>query len=309
VTGPLRFGLVGTGHWAQIAHAPALASTEGIEFAAVWGRDPAAAARLAAAYNATAHADLSDFLAGIDAVAFAVPPDVQAPIAMRAARDGKHLLLEKPIALSPADADALVGAVESTGVASVVFFTGRFQPDVRAWLAGTLAASGWAGGCAVWLGSAMRPGNPFNTPWRRDKGGLWDLGPHVISLLWASLGPVRSVTAEAGRGDITHLVLHHDEGLTSTVTVTLGQPQDAAFSELYLWGEPGRSACPVETEDAVIPLRTALTELAANARSGEVSHPCDVRFGRDVGRILADAQRQLALSRPPSAVSHSDSAP
>jgi hypothetical protein len=37
----------------------------------------------------------------------------------------------------------------------------------------------------------------------------------------------------------------------------------------------------------------ALTELADNARSGRVTHACDVRFGRDVGRVLADAQRQL----------------
>ena len=50
---PLRFGLVGTGYWARIAHAPALASTEGIEFAAVWGRDPTAAAELAAAHDAS----------------------------------------------------------------------------------------------------------------------------------------------------------------------------------------------------------------------------------------------------------------
>ena len=293
MTRPLRFGLVGTGHWAQIAHAPALASTDGIEFAAVWGRNADAATQLASTYNATAHGDLDDFLASVDAVAFAVPPDVQAPIATRAARAGKHLLLEKPIAIAPSDADILTTAVESARVASVVFFTARFQADVRAWLAEVLAASGWAGGCAVWLGSAMRRGSPFNTPWRREKGGLWDLAPHVISLLWASLGPVRSVTAEAGRGDVTHLVLHHEAGLTSTVTVTLAQPEEAAFSELYLWGEPGRSACPTETEDAVIPLRTALTELAANAQSGRLSHPCDVRFGRDIAHLLADAQRQI----------------
>jgi predicted dehydrogenase len=293
VTRPLRFGLVGTGHWAQITHAPALASTDGIEFAAVWGRDSGAAARLAATYHATAHDDLAGFLASVDAVAFAVPPDVQAPIAARAARAGKHLLLEKPIAISPADADDLAGAVQSAQVASVVFFTARFQPDVRAWLAEVLAATGWAGGSAVWLGSALRPGSPFNTPWRRDKGGLWDLAPHLISLLWASLGPVRSVTAAAGRGDVTHLVLHHDAGPTSAVTVTLGQPRNAEFAELYLWGEPGRSVSPMETRQPVIPLRAALTELAANARSGHVSHPCDVRFGRDIAHLLADAQRQI----------------
>jgi len=298
VNRPLRFGLVGTGHWAQITHAPALASTDGIEFAAVWGRNADAAAHLAASYGAAAHRDLAEFLADTDAVAFAVPPDVQAPIATRAARAGKHLLLEKPIAISPADAGALADAAASARVASVVFFTARFQADVRAWLAAVLAARGWAGGSAAWLGSALRPGSPFNTPWRRDQGGLWDVAPHLISLLWASLGPVRSVTAEAGRGDVTHLILHHETGLTSTVTATLGQPRQAEFAELYLWGEPGRSVAPLETDEPVIPLRTALTELAANARSGQVSHACDVRFGREIGRILADAQRQIDSSAP-----------
>jgi predicted dehydrogenase len=293
MTQALRFGLVGTGHWARITHAPALASTDGIDFAAVWGRNTGAAADLAGRYHATSYHDISEFVANVDAVAFAVPPGVQAPIAIRAARAGKHLLLEKPLALSAADTDALAGAVEQAGVASVVFFTARFQADVRAWLSEVTATGGWAGGCAVWLGSALRAGNPFNTPWRRDKGGLWDLAPHLISLLWASLGPVRSVTAQAGPADVTHLILDHEPGATSTVTVTLNAPQSAEFADLFLWGEAGRSAAPVETDQPVTPLRTALTELAANARSGQTAHPCDVHFGREVGRVLADAQHQI----------------
>ena len=40
-------------------------------------------------------------------------------------------------------------------------------------------------------------------------------------------------------------------------------------------------------------VKLALTELAQNARSGRTGHPCDVRFGRDVDRVLAAAQRQL----------------
>jgi predicted dehydrogenase len=293
MTRSLRFGLAGTGHWARITHAPALASTDGIDFAAVWGRNADAAAELARRYRATAYHDVSAFLANVDAVAFAVPPGVQAPIAVRAARAGKHLLLEKPLAISTADADALAEAVEQASVASVVFFTARFQADVRAWLAEVTATGGWAGGCAVWLGSALRAGNPFNTPWRRDKGGLWDLAPHLISLLWASLGPVRSVTAQAGPADVTHLILYHEPGATSTVTVTLNAPQSAGLDDLFLWGEAGRSTAPAETGQPVTPLRTALTELAANARSGQTAHPCDVHFGREVGRILADAQHQI----------------
>jgi predicted dehydrogenase len=294
---PVRFGLVGTGHWARITHAPALASTDGIELTAVWGRNAGATAELAASYHATAYRDLGAFLARVDAVAFAVPPDVQAPIAIRAASVGKHLLLEKPVAITEADADALAAAVAQAQVASVVFFTARFQADVRAWLAEVTATGGWAGGCAVWLGSALQPGSPFNTPWRRDKGALWDLAPHVVSLLWASLGPVRSVTAQAGLADVTNLVLRHDSGVTSTVTVTLDAPGTAEFAELYLWGPAGRSAAPAEAEQPVIPLRTALTELAAHARSGQPGHPCDARFGREIVRVLAGAQRQIGGRR------------
>ena len=290
---PLRFGLVGTGHWARLAHAPTLASTDGIELAAVWGRNQAAAAELAAAYHAVPHEDLATFLAAVDGVAFAVPPDVQAPIAARAARAGKHLLLEKPIALSGADADELAEAVEQNGVASVVFFTLRFQPRMRAWLASVTTRGGWAGGAAAWFGSSLLASSPFNTPWRREKGALWDLGPHLVSLLWPVLGPVTSVTADAGPEDVAHLVLHHQGGPSSVVTVTQSAGEAARGFEAYVWGAAGQSDAPAAASDPVVPLRTALTELAQNARSGRTGHPCDVQFGRDVDRVLAAAQRQL----------------
>ena len=294
---PLRFGLVGTGYWARITHAPALASTEGIDFAAVWGRNPDAAAALAAEHGATAYPDLGALISSVDAVAFAVPPGVQSAIATRAAREGKHLMLEKPIATSEADADELVSAVQDGGVASVVFFTARFQADVRAWLAEAANTDRWAGGSAVWLGTAWQADSPFNTPWRREMGGLWDVAPHAVSLLWASLGPVVSVTADAGRDDLSYLILHHEGGGTSTVTATLSASEAAACFDLWLWGEHGRSAAPPEPSRPLAALRVALTELAANARSGQTAHPCDVRFGRDVGRVLTEAQRQIDARR------------
>jgi len=293
----MRFGLAGTGYWARTAHAPALASAAGVEFTAVWGRNPQAAADLAAAHGAASFGDFAEFLAAVDAVAFAIPPDVQAPLATRAAREGKHLLLEKPIALTDEVADALVDAVGQAGVASVVFFTHRFQPDVRAWLAGLADLGGWAGGVSAWLGSSLREESPFNTPWRNVRGGLWDIGPHMVSLLWAALGPVTAVTADAGREDITHLVLHHQGGVTSTTTVTLTASAAAEGFEMWVWGEHGRSVAPAGNVDEVTALRTALAELVGSAAAleapGRGQHPCDVRFGRDVGRVLAEAQRQI----------------
>ena len=202
----MKFGLVGTGYWARVTHASAIALTPDATLTAVWGRNPQAAADLAAEHGAvpfTGADSVDAFLDGVDAVAFSVPPDVQAPIAIRAARAGKHLLLEKPVALSAADAAALAAAVDEGGVASIVFFTLRFAGEIRAWLTdenarGGWSGHGWSGGHGEWLGALVSPDNPFNTPWRAEKGGLWDLGPHVLSLLWACLGPITGVTATAG---------------------------------------------------------------------------------------------------------------
>jgi len=218
-------------------------------------------------------------------------------MAIQAAQAGKHLLLEKPIALSDDAADELAETIGQAAVASVVFFTQRFTPEMRAWLSQVTALGGWSGGGAIWLGSALRAGNPFNTPWRNERGGLWDVGPHLISLLWASLGPVTAITAEAGLADVTHLILHHEGGASSTVTATLSAPENAARFEAYVWGAAGRSAAPGNDPDRVAALRTALAELAANARSGHFRHACDVWFGREVERVLTEAQRQLDAKR------------
>ena len=293
----VRFGLVGTGYWARVAHARALASTPGIEFAAVWGRNPEAAAVLAADHGITPHADFAAFLADVDGVAFSVPPDVQSELAVRAAQAGKHLLLEKPVALTEAAAEAVALAVRAAGVAAVVFFTCRFQPDTAAWLKELAKTGGWQGASALWLGTAHSAASPFNTPWRHREGGLWDLGPHTVSLLWEILGPVQSVTADAGRGDLTHLVLHHQGGATSAVTVTLGAPEPADGFDMQVWGDCGRSAMPPLAADPAAALRIALTELADRARSGNLSHPCDAEFGLAVTRVLAQAQRQIDRRR------------
>lgn len=161
------------------------------------------------------------------------------------------------IALTVGAADALVSGVAAAGVASVVFFTARFQPDVRCWLDEITHAGGWAGGSAIWLGTALSGASPFDTPWRRDFGGLWDVGAHVVSLLWAIVGPVCDVTADVGRGDLSYLALHHESGATSSATVTLTAPQAAGGFRLDVWGEHGISTRPGPA-DAVVALRIAL---------------------------------------------------
>jgi hypothetical protein len=105
---------------------------------------------------------------------------------------------------------------------------------------------------------------------------------------------VTEVTAVAGKADVAHLVLRHETGGTSTVTTTQSAPEAAAGVTVFVWGEAGRSIMPAELVDSVAALRTAAAELTAGAEAGRLAHPCDVRFGRDITRVLAEAQSQLS---------------
>ena len=72
----MRFGLVGTGYWARETHATALAAHPGAELVGVWGRSFERATGLADSFGAKAYRDVDEMFADVDAVAFAVPPDV-----------------------------------------------------------------------------------------------------------------------------------------------------------------------------------------------------------------------------------------
>src|SRR4051794_10659427 len=103
----MRFGVLGTGFWAREIHAASLAEHPEAELVGVWGRDLAKAKAAGAEFDVPGYGDLDALLADVDAVSFALPPDVQAPLALRAAEAGKHLLLEKPIAFDVPTADRL----------------------------------------------------------------------------------------------------------------------------------------------------------------------------------------------------------
>lgn len=294
----MRVGLVGTGYWAAEVHAAGVAALEGVELSAVWGRDPAKAQDLAARYGATASTDAAAMFAAVDAVTFAVPPQVQAPLAVQAAAAGCHLLLEKPVALTVADAEAVVAAVEQAGVSSVVFVTARHQAPVEQWVQEVRAQGGWTGAVAVWVGSIFHEGNPFaQSRWRQDEGALWDIGPHALSMLVPVLGPVTDVTATAGPGDTVHLVLRHRDGASSTATVSLTVPEQAATLRFDVYGEHGWTSIP--TDHGVDPVQahsSALRSLVTAAQGGP-AHPADVRSGADAVRVLAEAQAQLDRAR------------
>ncbi|WP_020664006.1 Gfo/Idh/MocA family protein [Amycolatopsis benzoatilytica] len=292
----LRVGLVGTGPWATTVHAPGLADHPGTVLSAVWSRRPEAAAELAQAYDAVPTNDLDELFSQVDALAFAVPPAVQAELATRAAEAGKHLILEKPIAADLASAQRLAEAVTSAGVASLVMLTLRFAQQTRDWLAGVTSTDGWRGGDVRWLSGALLAGKYATSLWRQDPtaGALADIGPHAFDLLDAALGPIIDVlAAHCGPDDLWQLLLEHEGGITSTATLSLRMPVQPTVVEYSVYGDHGlrtlgRGGAATDSYTAL------LDDFAAMVASGTTTHPCDVRRGLHLARIV-DRARAVAF--------------
>ncbi len=290
----MRVGLIGTGHWATRIHGRGVVDHPTAELVGVWGRDADRTRGAADALGTRPYASLAGLVADVDALTFAVPPEVQASIATNAAQAGKHVLLEKPIAMSVADAQRLQAAIGQRGVASIVFFTRRFVPELESWLEGLRQTGGWE--CArVEMASAIFvEGNPFGaSAWRRDRGALWDVGPHALSSLIPLLGRVESLVAGAGAGDQVHLVLQHAGRRSSTVSLSLTVPPAAVGNSLYVYGEHGREEAPSGRFDTALAYRAALDALIGQVERGRPGHACDVHFGAQVVEVLAAAEGAL----------------
>ncbi|MEU5938817.1 Gfo/Idh/MocA family oxidoreductase [Micromonospora sp. NPDC047548] len=294
----LRFGLFGTGHWAAETHAAAIGAHPRAELVGVWGRNPERAAELARRHGVPAFDDVDALLDAADAVAVALPPDIQADIAVRAATAGRHLLLDKPLALSLADADRVVAAAQQSGVASVVFFTQRFHPNVTGFLASTAAAGGWQHARATMFASIYQPGSPYGgSQWRLQHGALWDVGPHALSIILPVLGRVTRVAAMNGPSGLVHLLLTHDGGATSAISLTLDAPREAMARDIVFFGENGTETVPPGDGNAIAAFGTAIDQLLEEIDAGTRDHRCDVRFGREVVEILAAAETARAEGR------------
>jgi len=291
---PLRVGVVGAGPWARQVHIPLFAAGPDTELTAIWARRPEAAGELTAAWPGVRVCQrFEELVDAVEAVAFAVPPDVQARLAPAAAAAGRAVLLEKPLALDLAGAERLAEAVAVAGVGSLVVLTWRYAPAVRQFLerAGALAAVGGRG----WFLSGALLGGWYSTPWRLEHGALLDIGPHVLDLLDAALGPVVDVRANGRSTSWVGLLLRHESGAVSEASLSGSIWPEARRAGVEVFG--ATAAAEVDTgQVGRSGLDTLRAEFVAVARAG-AAHPQAVLLGADRGlylqRWLDTARRQL----------------
>jgi predicted dehydrogenase len=128
---PLRLAVVGVGHLGR-HHARILATLPGVELVAVVDTNEARAAEIAAANGTRAAASHRDLFGLVDAVTVAVPTEIHREIAMPFLEAGIHVLVEKPMARSLAEADDMIQAAAKAGAVLAVGQTERFNPAVAA---------------------------------------------------------------------------------------------------------------------------------------------------------------------------------
>ncbi|MEW2289936.1 Gfo/Idh/MocA family oxidoreductase [Streptomyces sp. NPDC047841] len=243
---PVEVGLVGAGPWARAMHARMLAAGPETRLAAVWARRPDAARQTAAPYGAHVAASFDDLLDRCEAVAFAVPPAVQAELAPSAARRGKALLLEKPLGPDLPAAQRVADAVLDAGVVSQLVLTKRYHPVTDAFLD---AARGRevSGARSCYLHGAFLGGD-FATGWRLEHGALLDLGPHLLDLLDTAVSPITAIRGSGDPRRWIELTCEHENGAVSQASLSGSVVVDRALTRVELFG----SEAPLSYDTAEI---------------------------------------------------------
>ena len=128
---PVRVAVIGVGHLGR-HHARILSTLPGAELVAVVDTNRARAEEVAAAHHTRPAFDAREVLSAVDAVTIAVPTEQHHPVAMPFLSAGIPVLVEKPMARSLPEADAMIEAAAKTGALLAVGHTERFNPAVEA---------------------------------------------------------------------------------------------------------------------------------------------------------------------------------
>src|SRR5205823_5536506 len=108
-------------------------------------------------------------------------------------------------------------------------------------------------------GAVKAAGSPYaDSPWRDDKGGLWDLGPHALASIVPVLGPVVEVAAMTAPAKTHHVLARHAGGAVSTLHLSIHQTPAATVWETVLFGPAGAATLPTLTTELVDAFRAAV---------------------------------------------------
>jgi predicted dehydrogenase len=220
----LRFGIVGAGIRGSL-FARAVGQQTGADVVAVCDPSPNAREKVAAEHGLHGYASHEEMFAAeeLDAVVVATPDPTHAGPALAAAEAGLHLMVEKPLATSVADARAITDAVERAGVKCMLGFENRWNPRLIS--AQAAVAAGAVGDVLTQVAhlhdTTFVPEEMLR--WAADSSPAWFLMPHSLDLvLWLGGGTVDSVTAVGVRRELVGRGVDTWDSIDALLTFTDG---------------------------------------------------------------------------------------
>ncbi len=233
----LRLAVVGCGAVAERYHLPAISASPFVDLVAVCDAQPERAAEVASRFGQPLVLESYEELPGrIDAAIVAVPNHLHARVAADLLRAGIHVLVEKPMARTAAECDAMLAAAAESGVVLAVGHDFRFFPVAR--LAKNLFTSGLLGDVeSVDLHQSATGRWPSASPavYSTTAGGgvLLDFGVHVLDLLmwWLGEAQPRSYRDDEGGGVEAEceLELELSSGAAAFVVLSRARPLRDTF--------------------------------------------------------------------------------
>lgn len=226
---PIRLGIIGSGAISQVVHLPIFAERDDVELVAMADSDVHKAEVLSRRFSVPLVMD-SDDLVGfdeIDAVVLCTPNDLHEEMAIAALEAGKHVLVERPLAVTSRGAARVVDVAERTGLVLTVGMPHRYRPEAVALR--SFVAGGELGDLYAVRGSWLTRSFPaIRSTWRGDPaiaggGALIDLGIPALDLsLWiVGFPPMKRVSCVLGLSD---------EGVESAATVMIETQDGVALT-------------------------------------------------------------------------------
>ncbi len=255
----VRVGLIGCGKVGSI-HAAALKSIPEANFVAACDANSDRAGAFADKYGVKPFTDLSAMLKEVEAVIIGTPHPLHAEPAIRAAEAGVHVLVEKPMAATVADCDAMLAAAKQSGIVLGVISQRRFFEPVQRIKAAIDAGKIGKPSLGVfimysWREPSYYTSDPWRGKWDTEGGGvLVNQSPHQLDILLWLLGPAAEVSGYWA--NVNHPNVEVDDtavanirfkngGLGSVITSVSQRP--GIFTKVHIHGSNG-SSVGVETD-------------------------------------------------------------
>ena len=312
MTAPLRIGVIGYGYWGpNLVRNFAAGPRTGVGAIA----EPSTARRQAAAVTVPHIRCVADAAAVIgdpevDAVAIATPIFTHHALASAALEAGKHVLVEKPLAPSVAEAESLAELATRAGRVLMVDHTFVYTAAVRK-IAALIAAGEL--GRVLYLDSVRINLGLFQP----DYNVIWDLAPHDLTIIDYVLGHTVGATARwisaigvshYGRHEnLAYLTIGFDDGLLAHIHVNWVAPVKtrrmiiAGSKKMLVWDDPSPVE-PVKIYESSVDVRAIDKESAyalnVQYRSGDVTSP--KLDGREALAVMAQAFAAACLDGTPS---------